>query len=138
MINNSEIDVLNFVESVLKENGIERIYKFNMPEALSKEDENKGFAVINIGKIHDSGQFPLQAYAECVAYIDVYIKSLTNTTLNERVFKEYETKIRHIFESEVQNEHYAMTSDNTVGGGSFTDELRNYHILSARVQIIIN
>jgi len=139
MINVSRIDIYNYVKSVLTKGGIKNIYLMNMPKKIPQAVEEAGFSVITLGQIRDRSQFTLKGYAECFAYIDIYIKSLTNTTLNQSKYKELDELIRKLVMDEADNKlsAFKMDSDVMISDDS-TDEQRGYHILHVEVKITTN
>jgi len=135
MINTSIIDILKYVSSVLKDNGISKVYEMNLPKKLAEKE--KVFALVDTSQIYTKGQFQFQAYGQVFVNVDIFIKALSDMELDSKTFKQYEKKMRNlIISNQFSNGKPYSISDSKIGG-SYTDENRGYHILQTTLQITI-
>ena len=135
MINISTVDIQKYIVSILKTNGIDKVFEFNIPRKISTG--TKVFAFTRMSNIRTRGQFQFEAFGECFVYINIYVKALSDMELDSKTFKEYETKMRNLMVSNnvSTDEHYTISE--SVVGSTFVDEQRGYHVLQTTLKITI-
>jgi hypothetical protein len=134
MINTSVIDIQKHISSILKNNGINKVFEANLPKKIMTD---KVFAVLRIGELQTRGQFQFETYGICFAYIDIYVKALSDMEMDSKVMRQYEEKINNLIISQryITDRNYSI-SDSQIGS-IFTDENRGYHVLQTTLQITV-
>ncbi len=116
MINESRIDIYDFLYNAFNDGVTNNVYLMDEPQELTKTDVSNGFIVITLGEFLDGSEFRGQAYARIRCYITAYVPTTTRGRLNVSKYKSMETAINSVIDVMMSNDNDAHYS---VQDGSF-------------------
>lgn len=116
MLNESRIDIYNYIYSLLYNVVTKNVYAMNEPQELSQSDTDDGFIVIRVGNIYDESEFDLQAYAQVRVYVEAYVPPTTRGRLDIAKYRHFEDSINDVIAHAMeQNEGtYWVRSDSVL------------------------
>ena len=114
MMNESRIDIYNYLYGLLYGVVTENVYSMNEPQELTESDTKDGFIVIRVGDAYDESEFPLEAYGWVRVFIEAYIPPISRGRLDKVKYKAFEDGINAAIEAEISggtNAHYSIQDD---------------------------
>lgn len=108
MVNESRIEIYNYIYNLLYGVVTENVYSMNEPQELTESDTTDGFIVIRIGNLYDESEFHGETYGWVRVFIEAYIPPISRGRLDKTKYKAMEDAIM-----EVINEEIAHGTSNT-------------------------
>lgn len=93
MLNESRIDIYDYLYGLLYDNVTKNVYSMNEPQELTESDAKDGFVVIRVGDIYDESEFNGQAYGWVRCYVQAYVPTISRGRLDYDRYKEFESGI---------------------------------------------
>lgn len=128
MVNESRIDIYNYVYNLLYGVVTENVYSMNEPQELTDSDTTDGFIVIRVGDIRDESEFTGEAYAWVRVFVEAYIPPISRGRLDKVKYKAMEDAITLAINTEMKhgvNETYSIESDSVLSMDSNADTNAN-------------
>lgn len=113
-MNNSRIDIYNYIYGLLYGVVTENVYSMNEPQELTESDTTEGFIVIRVGDMYDESEFPLETYGWVRVFVEAYIPPISRGRLDKVKYKAFEDGINAAISAEMENgtdEHYSIQED---------------------------
>lgn len=113
-MNNSRIDIYNYIYGLLYGVVTENVYSMNEPQELTESDTTEGFIVIRVGDMYDESEFPLETYGWVRVFVEAYIPPISRGRLDKVKYKAFEDGINDAISAEMENgtdEHYSIQED---------------------------
>ena len=114
MVNESRIELYEYVYDLLYNVVTKNVYKMNEPKELNDKDTSEGFLVIRIGDIYDESEFDQEAFAQVRVFVEAYVPPVSRGRLDKERYTYFENSISSVVKNEIQhgtNEHYSIQSD---------------------------
>ncbi len=105
MLNDSRIDIYDYLYNLLYDVVTKNVYSMREPQELTKSDTEDGFIVIHVGDLNDEGEFNGQAYGWARCYIEAFVPPITRGRLDYEKYKTFEDGINTVIK--------LATEDNT-------------------------
>lgn len=124
MVEESRIDIYNYVYNLLYGVVTENVYSMNEPQELTQSDTEDGFIVIRVGSIRDESEFDLEAYGYVRVFVEAYLPPISRGRLDKTKYKAMEDAINEAIRDEIENgtnEHYSIESDGIISMDSNAD-----------------
>lgn len=143
MINESRMDIYNYVYGLLYGVVSYNVYSMNEPQELTDSDTQNGFIVIRVGDLLDSSEFRCEAYAHVRVFVEAYIPPISRGRLDKAKYKTFEDAINTAINSEIDNGtnvHYSIESDGILSMDSNKDTNANnaYYMFVKSFIVTIN
>jgi hypothetical protein len=103
MLNESRIDIYNYLYNLFYGTVTENVYSMNEPQELTDDDTNDGFIVIRVGDIHDDSEFSAKAYGWARCYVEAFIPPISRGRLDVERYKAFEDAINEVVKEEMAN-----------------------------------
>ena len=117
MLNDSRLDIYDYLRSVFEDRVSVNIYDMNVPQELTKSDANDGFVVLRVGNIYDRSEFPREAYAWVRCYVEAYVPPISRGRVNKDIYRNFEDAINIGIREANQyttNEAYMIREESTL------------------------
>lgn len=101
MLNESRIDIYNYLYNMFYGTVTENVYSMNEPQELTDDDTTDGFIVIRVGDIHDDSEFPCEAYGWARCYVEAFIPPISRGRLDVERYKAFEDSINAAVKEEM-------------------------------------
>lgn len=126
MVNESRIDIYEYIESVLT-SVTENVYLMNEPQELTDSDTKDGFIVITIGDFVDASEFPNAAYGMTRVFVQCYVPPISRGRLDKDKYKAFENAINSAIKtaSEDNSGRYWIQPDSLISADFGEDENAN-------------
>lgn len=114
MVEESRIDIYNYLYNLFYGTVTENVYSMNEPQELTDDDTKDGFIVIRVGDIRDDSEFHLSACGWVRVFIEAYIPPMSRGRLDKTKYKAMEDAINQVIDTEIAsntNAHYSIESD---------------------------
>ena len=96
MVNESRIDIYDYLYNLLFGVVSENVYDMRVPQELTESDTKDGFIVINIGNLNDAGEFDGELYAWARVYVRAYVPLKARGKMNEARYSHFENSISDV------------------------------------------
>lgn len=93
MLNDSRIDIYDFLHSVIDNTVTANVYDMDFPQELTKTDADNGFLVLHVGGLNDESAFSRSAYAWTRCYVEAFVPPISRGRLNRQKYKDFESKL---------------------------------------------
>lgn len=103
MVNESRIEIYNYLYSLLYGVVTENVYSMNEPQELTDDDTEGGFIVIRVGNLNDESEFTDNAYGWVRCQIEAYIPPISRGRLDVEKYKEFEDGINSVIKDATEN-----------------------------------
>lgn len=116
MVNNSRIDIYNYLYTLLYGTVSENVYSMNEPQELTTSDTSDGFLVIHVGELIDAGEFTEDAYGLARCYIEAFIPPISRGRLDVEKYKAFEDGINAVIKEAMDSSEgtYYIQSDSVI------------------------
>lgn len=128
MVNESRIDIYNYIYGLLYGYVTENVYSMNEPQELTESDTKDGFIVIRVGDVYDNSEFKCEAFAMVRVFVEAYVPPISRGRLDKAKYKTFEDGITNAINSEIQygtNEHFSIQEDGILSMDSNADNNAN-------------
>lgn len=99
MLNESRIDVYDYLYNLFCGVVTNNVYSMSEPQELTRSDVEDGFLVIEVGNITDESEFSHEAYGWVRCYVTAYVPPITRGRLDYEKYKTYEDTINEVIHS---------------------------------------
>ena len=103
MVNESRIDIYDYLYSLFYNVVTKNVYSMNEPQELSQSDTTDGFIVIRVGNINDESEFELQTYGWVRCYVEAYIPPTSRGRLDISRYRQFENAINDVIRQAMTN-----------------------------------
>ena len=112
MINESRIDIYDYIEELMKQ-VCDNVYPMGEPMETTEDDVDNGFIVIRVGKLNDDSEFSCEAYIWARCFVTAYVPKKTRGRLNKTLYKQFEDGINGVIKTaeEEQTNNYFIVPD---------------------------
>ena len=100
MLNESRIDVYDYLYNVFYDVVTKNVYAMYEPQELTESDNKDGFLVITVGNLTDESEFSDNAYGWARCYVEAYIPAISRGRLDYEKYKEFEDGINALIDEE--------------------------------------
>ena len=143
MLDESRIDVYDYIYELLSNSIEEGIYLMNVPKELTEDDVKDGFIVLNIHEIADNSEFDRQTYAGVRCFIQAYVPTKSRGRVDEAKYKSFESSIDEIIYNEIDNgsnDKYTILSDGIISGDDVinTSQGNTFYIYTKSFIVVID
>ena len=116
MVNESRIDIYDYLYNLLFGVVSENVYDMRVPTELTESDTTDGFLVIHVGSIVDESEFDGQAYGRVRCFIEAFIPSVSRGRMNHDIYAMFENSINQIIkeQSETGDSEYYIEKDSLI------------------------
>ena len=116
MVNESRIDIYDYLYNLLFGVVSENVYDMRVPTELTESDTTDGFLVIHVGSIVDESEFDGQAYGRVRCFIEAFIPSVSRGRMNHDIYAMFENSINQIIkeQSETGDSQYYIEKDSLI------------------------
>lgn len=128
MMNESRIDLYNYVYGLFFGVVSDNVYSMNEPQELTESDTKDGFIVIRIDDMYDDSEFPRNAYGWARVFVQAYVPPISRGRLDKVKYKAFEDGISQVIYNEIENgtnEHFSIDSDGVISMDSNADTNAN-------------
>lgn len=121
MLNESRIDIYDYIYGLLNGVVTENVYYMNEPQELTTSDTSDGFIVITVGNIVDESEFYSDAYGRVRCFIQAFIPPTSRGRVDRAKYKSFEDGINTIINlaSEDGDGEYYIERDSVLSLDSF-------------------
>ena len=108
MLNESRIDIYDYLYNLLFGVVSENVYDMRPPQELSSSDTKDGFIVIHVGEIVDESEFFGEAFGRVRCYLEAFVPQVSKGRVNRDIYALMENGINSIIneQSEVNEGMY--------------------------------
>lgn len=127
-MNESRIDLYNYVYGLFFGVVSDNVYSMNEPQELTESDTKDGFIVIRIDDMYDDSEFPRNAYGWARVFVQAYVPPISRGRLDKVKYKAFEDGISQVIYNEIENgtnEHFSIDSDGVISMDSNADTNAN-------------
>jgi len=116
MVNESRIDIYDYLYNLLFGVVSENVYYMKVPTELEDEDTHDGFIVIHVGSMVDESEFDLQAYGRVRCFIEAFVPMISRGRVNRDIYALMENGINTLIneQSEVRDGSYYIEKDSVI------------------------
>lgn len=116
MVNESRIDIYDYLYNLLFGVVSENVYDMRVPTELTESDTKDGFLVIHVGSMVDESEFDGQAYGRVRCFIEAFIPSVSRGRMNHDIYAMFENSINQIIkeQSETDDGEYYIEKDSLI------------------------
>lgn len=132
MVNESRIDIYDYLYNLLFGVVSENVYDMRVPQELTDSDTTDGFLVIHVGSIVDESEFVGHTYGRVRCYIEAFVPQISRGRVNHDMYALMENAINNVIkeQSETDEGTYYIeqesilsmedTEESTAGNAYFT------------------
>jgi len=133
MLNDSRIDIYDYLYGLIHGVVSDNVYRMGEPTENTTSDTEDGFIVINVGNINDDSEFSCEAHAQVRCFIVAYVPKKTKGRLNSDKYRFFEEGIKNAIKEEIANgtnENYYIMDDGIISmeDDETTQKGNQYHI----------
>lgn len=116
MVNESRIDIYDYLYNLLFGVVSENVYYMRPPQELEEEDTKDGFLVIHVGNIVDNSEFSCEAYGRVRCFIEAYIPQVSRGRVDHDIYAMFENSINNVIkeQSETDEGQYYIEQDSVL------------------------
>ena len=100
MVNESRIDIYDYLYNLLFGVVSENVYDMRVPQELTESDTKDGFIVIHVGDFVDNSEFSCEAYGGVRCFIEAYIPQISRGRVNHDIYALMENGINNIIDEQ--------------------------------------
>ena len=101
MINESRLDIYNYVCGLIPATLTKNVYAFEQPQELTDSDTKNGFIVVRIDDCNDESEFKGYTYGWVRVYIEAYVPTQSRGRLDKAKYKSFEDGITNAINAEM-------------------------------------
>jgi hypothetical protein len=103
MLNESRIDIYDYLYNLLFGVVSENVYDMRVPQELTESDTTDGFIVIHVGDIIDNSEFDGEAYGHVRCYIEAFVPQISRGRVDHDIYTVMENGINNIITDQSKN-----------------------------------
>lgn len=103
MLNESRIDIYDYLYNLLFGVVSENVYDMRVPQELTESDTTDGFIVIHVGDIIDESEFDGEAYGSVRCYIEAFVPQISRGRVDHDIYTVMENGINNIITEQSKN-----------------------------------
>ena len=96
MLNESRIDIYNYLYNLFYDVVTKNVYSMNEPQELTTSDTQDGFIVIRVGELNNESEFGSEAYGWTRVYVEAYIPPKSRGRLDKAKYKTFVKSILEV------------------------------------------
>lgn len=96
MLNESRIDIYDYLYNLLYGVVSENVYDMRVPQELTESDATEGFIVIHVGDIVDESEFTGRAFGRVRCYIEAYVPQISRGRVDHDIYALMENSINTV------------------------------------------
>lgn len=125
MLNESRIDIYDYLYNLLYGIVTENVYDMRVPQELTQSDTEDGFLVIHVGDLIDESEFYGHTYGWARCYIEAYIPQVSRGRVNHDIYALMESSVDTVIreQSETADGTYSIDAGSVLS--SDEDEVSN-------------
>lgn len=100
MVNESRIDIYDYLYNLLFGVVSENVYYMRVPQELEESDVKDGFVVINVGNLVDESEFSGESYGRVRCYIEAYIPQISRGRVDHDIYAVMENSINNVVDEQ--------------------------------------
>lgn len=104
MVNESRIDIYDYLYNLFYDVVTKNVYSMEVPQELTQSDTQDGFIVIHVGDLNDESEFAHQTYGWARCFVEAFIPPISRGRLDYDKYREFEdaiTEVIHLASDEV-------------------------------------
>ena len=116
MVNESRIDIYDYLYNLLFGVGSENVYDMRVPTELTESDTTAGFLVIHVGSIVDESEFVGEAFGRVRCFIEAYVPQISRGRVNHDIYAAMANSINSVIkeQSETDDGEYYIEKDSLI------------------------
>lgn len=120
MINESRIDIYNYLYNLLYGVVSDNVYYMRAPQELLEPDTTDGFLVIHVGSIMDESEFDGHAYGSVRCFIEAFVPQMSRGRVDHDIYAVMESAINEVIKNQmdVRDGQYYIQSDSIISTDS--------------------
>lgn len=103
MLNESRIDLYDYLYNLFFNVVTQNVYPMLEPQELTKSDTEDGFLVIRVGDLHDESEFSGNAYGWARCYVEAFVPPISRGRLARQKYKAFEDSINDVINQASEN-----------------------------------
>lgn len=104
MVNESRIDIYDYLYNLLFGVVSENVYDMRVPQELTESDTKDGFLVIHVGNIVDYSEFCGQAYGRVRCFIEAFVPQISGGRVNHDIYAVMENSINNVIKEQSETD----------------------------------
>lgn len=104
MVNESRIDIYDYLYNLFYDVVTKNVYSMETPQELTQSDTQDGFIVLHVGDLNDESEFAHQTYGWARCFVEAFIPPISRGRLDYDKYREFEdaiTDVIHLASDEV-------------------------------------
>ena len=102
MVNESRIDIYDYLYNLLFGVVSENVYDMRVPQELTESDTKDGFLVIHVGDIVDESEFSCEAFGRVRCFIEAFVPQISRGRVNHDIYALMENGINNVIDEQSQ------------------------------------
>jgi len=103
MIDESRINIYDFLYNVFYGTVTKNVYAAREPQELTKSDVKDGFVVLIVGELNDASEFKGETYGSVRCYVEAYIPPISRGRLDYDKYSSFENAINDAISTQIAN-----------------------------------
>lgn len=100
MVNESRIDIYDYLYNLLYGVVSENVYYMRVPQELEKTDVKDGFIVIHVGELVDDSEFSGEAFGRVRCFIEAFIPQISRGRVDHDIYAMMENGINSVVDEQ--------------------------------------
>ena len=100
MVNESRIDIYDYLYNLLFGVVSENVYDMRVPQELTPSDTEDGFLVIHVGDLVDESEFSGEAFGRVRCFIEAFIPQISRGRVNHDIYALMENGINNVIDEQ--------------------------------------
>ena len=96
MLNESRIDIYDYLYNILFGVVSENVYDMRVPQELTDSDTKDGFIVIHVGDLVDESEFSGEAFGRVRCFIEAFIPQISRGRVDHDIYAIMENGINNV------------------------------------------
>lgn len=104
MVNESRIDIYDYLYNLFYDVVTKNVYSMEVPQELTQSDTQDGFIVLHVGDLNDESEFAHHTYGWARCFVEAYMPPISRGRLDYDKYREFEdaiTEVIHLASDEV-------------------------------------
>lgn len=135
----SRQDIYSYITTIFS-SVTKNIYPIEIPSTLSSDAVKNGFIVLKLNEIKDQSEFLSDTYSDPRMYVESYIPSKADGSINKTKYEEIQSTIDSIVLEECKktNQVYTISKESILSGDDFyTNKTNSFFMYIASFTITI-
>lgn len=142
MLNESRIDIYNFLYEMFFDTVTRNVYKMGEPTENTESDTTDGFITLEVGAISDDSEFDGNAYGWARCFVTAYVPKKSRGRLDDAKYKAFEdginTVVRLACESSGGDYYVLRGSELSIDDVETSQKGNQYHLFQKSFIVVID